>query len=325
MNQYDVVVIGGGAAGLSAALVLSRARRKVLVIDAGEPRNAPAAHMHGYLSRDGMPPAELLAIGRDEVSKYGGAVTDGLVVDLLPDGPTGFWALLADGQQIATRRLLITTGLYDVLPDIRGLRDRWARDVLHCPYCHGHEVRDRPLGVLGGNPGAVRYAQIVRQWTHDLVYFTPPDLLTATERTELLARAVGVVEGTVERLIIDDADHLQGVELQDGRVVSREALFVPPRFVPNNILLAGLDCELDADGWVAVDATGRTSVAGVWAAGNVVDPRAQVITAAGAASAAALALNADLVDEDVRTAVRDLDHGLAAQPTARPHESVSSP
>ena len=323
MSQYDVVVIGGGAAGLSAALVLSRARRKVLVVDAGAPRNAPASHMHGYLSRDGVPPGELLAVGRREVNSYGGDIVDGTVTDLVTDGRTGFWVLLAGGQRISARRLLVTTGLRDDLPDIPGLRDRWARDVLHCPYCHGHEVRDRPLGVLGGTPGAVRYAQVVRQWTHDLVYFTPPDILTAAERTELLARAIGIIEGTIDTLVIDDADQLRGVQMQDGRVIARDALFVPPRFVPNNVLLVGLGCDVDAEGWVAVDKTGRTSVPGVWAAGNVVDPRAQVITAAGAASAAAIAVNADLVEDDVRNAVRDLDHGSLLRPAtnADPKES----
>ncbi len=203
MNRYDVVVIGGGAAGLSAALVLSRARRKVLVVDAGHPRNAPATHMHGYLSRDGMPPAELLATGRDEVAGYGGEISTGTVADLVPDGRTGFWVLLDDGQRISTRRLMVTTGLHDELPNVPGLSQRWARDVLHCPYCHGHEVRDQQLGVIGGAPGSVRYAQIVRQWTHDLVYFTPPGILTAVERTELLARAIGVVEGTLDQLVME--------------------------------------------------------------------------------------------------------------------------
>jgi thioredoxin reductase len=315
MSQFDVVVIGGGAAGLSAALVLARARRTVLVIDAGAPRNAAATHLHGYLSRDGVAPAQLLAAGRGEVAGYGGDIVEGTVTDLVRDGRNGFWALMEDGARISARRLLVTTGLRDELPDIPGLRDRWARDVLHCPYCHGHEVADRRLGVLGGTPGAVRYAQIVRQWTHDLVYFTPPERLTAAERTQLLARAIGVVEGTVDQLVIDDADRLRGVQLRDGCVIPRDALFVPPRFVPNNTLLTGLGCDVDADGWVTVDGTGATSIAGVWAAGNIVDPRAQVITAAGAGSTAAIALNADLVDDDIRNAVRDLDHGLLHLPT----------
>jgi len=310
MTRYDVVVIGGGAAGLSAALVLSRAGRRVLVVDAGAPRNAPAMHMHGFLSRDGLPPGELLAHGRAEVKSYGGEIITGTATTLVPDGQNGFWALLADGQRIPTRRLLVTTGLRDELPAIPDLRDRWARDVLHCPYCHGHEVRDRQLGVIGGSPGAVHYAQIVRQWTQDLVYFTPPDTLTTTERTQLVARGIGVVEGMIEHLVIDEDDQLRGVQLDDGCVVPRDALFVPPRFVPNDRLLGDLGCAVDDDGWVVTDATGRTSVRGVWAAGNVVDPRAQVITAAGAGSAAAIALNADLVDDDVHNAVHAFTHGL---------------
>jgi len=323
MNRYDVVVIGGGAAGLSAALVLSRARRTVLVVDAGQPRNAPAAHMHGYLSRDGLAPAELLATGRAEVEGYGGEIVAGIVTDLVPDGRTGFWVLLGDGQRVSTRRLLVTTGLRDELPEVAGLAERWARDVLHCPYCHGHEVRDQRLGVIGGTPGSVRYAQIVRQWTQDLVYFTPPGALTAVERSELLARAIGVVEGTIDQVVIDDEDHLRGVQMNDGCVIPRDALFVPPRFVPNNDLLQGLGATIDPDGWVDVDATGRTSIPGVWAAGNIVDPRAQVITAAGAGSAAGIAMNADLVDDDVRDAVRDLDHGFPPTPRAATHTKES--
>ncbi len=310
MSQYDVAIIGGGPAGLSAALVLARARRSVVVIDAGTPRNAPAAHLHGYLSRDGLVPSELGAIGRREVTAYGGAIVPGTAIDLVPDGRSGFWVLLADGRRISARRLLVTTGLRDELPNIPALRDRWARDVLHCPYCHGYEVRDRPLGVIGGTADAVRYAQIVRQWTHDLVYFTPPGILSTTDREGLIARAIGIVEGRIERLVIND-DRLSGVQLDGDRIVPREALFVPPRFVANDQILVRLGTDTDDRGWVVVDPTGRTSVAGVWAAGNVVDPRAQVITAAGAGSAAAIALNADLVDDDIGRAINDYNrHGF---------------
>ena len=322
MSEYDVAVIGGGASGLSAALVLSRALRKVVVVDAGTPRNAPASHMHGYLSRDGLPPGELLTSGRNEVTSYGGEIVAGTALDLIADGPSGFCVLLENGQRISARRLLVATGLRDDLPDIPGLQERWARDVLHCPYCHGYEVRNRQLGVIGWVPGAVRYAQIVRQWSHDVVYFTPPDSLTAVDRDQLVARAIGVVEGTIEQLVIDD-DKLHGVQMSDGCVVPRDALFVPPRFVPNNRLLVGLGCDLDADGWVTADATGRTSVPGVWAAGNIVDPRAQVISAAGAGSVAAIALNADLVEDDVRNAVRDHKQGLL--PAHLPQHGRSTP
>ena len=189
------------------------------------------------------------------------------------------------------------------------------------PRCSALPLLSRPRGSRPAarsdrrNPGAARYAQIVRQWTHDLTYFTSSDTLSTDERTQLLARGIGVVEGTIDQLIIDDADELRGVQMRDGCVLPVDALFVPPRFVPNSSLLVGLGCAVDTDGWVTVDTTGRTSVPGVWAAGNIADPRAQVITAAGAGAAAAIAINADLVDEDVRNAVRDLDHGLPSRST----------
>ena len=303
MDEYDVMVVGGGAAGLSAALVLSRARRRVLVVDAGAPRNAPASHMHGFLSRDGLPPGELLAIGQDEVAGYGGTVVADVVTGVERVGDD-FRLQLAGGAPVSARRLVVATGLRDVLPDVDGLQERWARDVLHCPYCHGWEVRDRRIGVLGSaSPATVDYAQIVRQWSSDIVLFVPPDTLTDTQRTELAARDIEVVEGVVTAVeVMDDA--LTGVALADGVRVRRDVLFVPPRFVPHHALLEALGCDLDDDGWAVRDGTGRTSVPGVWVAGNVANPRAQVVTAAGEGSAAAIAVNADLVADDVRAAVR---------------------
>src|SRR5439155_17719636 len=138
----------GGAAGLSAALVLSRARRAVAVVDAGEPRNAPASRMHGFLSRDGMSPRELVTVARAEVASYGGVLVDGAVAGIAR-ADAGFEVALADGERMTARRVLVATGLRDELPDVLGLRERFGRDVLHCPYCHGYEVRDQPIGVLG--------------------------------------------------------------------------------------------------------------------------------------------------------------------------------
>jgi thioredoxin reductase len=298
MKDYDVVVVGGGAAGLSAALVLVRARRTVAVVDAGGPRNAPAAHMHGFLSRDGMSPRDLLTAGRSEVAGYGGRLIDDTVVGVEP----GFHVRLASGSPLRARRILVATGLCDELPDVPGVRERWGRDLLHCPYCHGWEVRDQPLGVLGGTPEAVQHALLVRQWSPDVTLFPHTDVLSPEQREQLTARGIQVVEGTVARLVIDN-DHLQGVELADGTVIARAAVFVRPRFVPNADLLAGLGCAMDENGWVVHDPLGRTTVAGVWVAGNAADPRAQVISAAGQGSAAAIGLNADLVDEDVKRAL----------------------
>jgi thioredoxin reductase len=301
MDEFEVVVVGGGPAGLSAALVLGRSRRSVAVVDAGAPRNAPAARMQGFLSRDGLSPRELLAVGRDEVTSYGGVLVDGRV-RAIESTQLGFRVHLDGGASLGARRLLLATGLRDELPDVPGVRERWGRDVLHCPYCHGHEVRDQPVAVLGGSPEAVQHAQLVRQWSADVVFFPHTVELTNDDREHLTARAIGIVEGPVRRLVIED-DRLVGVELTDGRIVPRTAAFVRPRFVPDNDLLIGLGCAVDEAGWVATDRTGRTSVAGVWVAGNAANPRAQVITAAGEGSAAAIAINADLVDDDVRRAV----------------------
>ncbi len=188
-DAYDVVIVGGGAAGLNAALVLGRARRRVAVVDAGAPRNAPAAHMQGFLSRDGMPPTELLATGRVEVGGYGVELIEDNVVAI----EAGFTVRLAGDRALDARRILIATGVRDVLPDIPGVRERWGRDLLHCPYCHGWEVRDQPLGVLGTRPDAVDHALLIRQWSEDVILFAHTLDLGADDLGRLDARGVRVV------------------------------------------------------------------------------------------------------------------------------------
>jgi thioredoxin reductase len=185
-----------------------------------------------------------------------------------------------------------------------GARERWGLDFLHCPYCHGWEMRDQPIGVLATQNGSVQHAQLVRQLSDDVVFFSNTQTVSATERLQLDARGISIVDGIVARLVIDD-DRLAGVELDDGRVVARKALFMRPTILPHaNVLLDRLGVEVDEAGSVVVDSTGRTSTTGVWAAGNVVAPRAQVIAAAGSGNAAAIAINADLVEEDVQHAER---------------------
>jgi thioredoxin reductase len=299
-ETYDVAIVGGGAAGLSAALVLGRARRRVVVIDAGSPRNAPAEHMHGFLSRDGLPPSQLISIARDEVRRYGVKILDDRVVDV----DSGFGLRLATGRTIEARHVLLANGAIDELPDVAGAHERWGRDFLHCPYCHGWEVRNQPLGVLATGPGSVAHAHLLRQWTDDVILFTHTHAVTDDERATLDLRGIGIVDGPVQRLVVDD-DRLRAVQLTDGRAVPRAALFIRPalRAHPDGPA-AALGCELDGGGLVASNSDGRTSVPGVWVAGNAANPRAQVITAAGEGSAVAIAINTDLVADDVTRAVR---------------------
>ncbi|WP_328647690.1 NAD(P)/FAD-dependent oxidoreductase [Amycolatopsis sp. NBC_00348] len=295
-SSYDVVVVGGGAAGLNAALMLGRARRRVAVVDGGAPRNAPAAHMHGFLSRDGLPPDELLKIGREELAGYGVDLVDDDVTSLEP----GFTLRLAGGRVLTARRVLYATGVHDDLPDLPGLRESWGTDAVTCPYCHGYEVRDRPLGVLGTEAASVEHALLVRQWSPDVVYFAHTAPPSEEDRTRLDARGIRVVEGTVTAVRREDGE-LAGVEL-GSRFVPRAALFIRTRTVPHDAHLRELGCAVEND-VVKVDASGQTSVPGVWAAGNVVDARATVIIAAAQGAAAAGALNHDLVAEDVRMAI----------------------
>ena len=295
------------AAGLSGALNLARARRSVLVIDAGEQRNLPAAGVHGYLTRDGLPPAELVALGRAEVERYGGAVLDGRVAAL--DGREGaFTVTLEDGRAFGARRLLVTTGLVDELPDVPGLRELWGTDVVHCPYCHGYEVRDEPIGVLSTGPLSVHQAQLFRQWSADVTLFLHTGPRPSAEEAEALAaRGVAFVEGEVAALETE-AGRLRGVRLASGEVVPRRALAVAPRFVARAELLAGLGLEATehppgVGQRIEADGTGRTAVPGVWVAGNVGDLMAWVAGAASAGAMAGAAINNDLIAEETRLAV----------------------
>jgi thioredoxin reductase len=308
MDQtYDAIVVGGGAAGLSGALNLARARRSVLVVDAGEQRNLPAEGVHGLLARDGMAPGELVRAGRSEVERYGGAVLDARVTAL--GGAEGaFEVTLEDGRPLTARRLLVTTGLVDELPDLPGLRELWGSDVVHCPYCHGYEIRDEPIGVLGTNHMAVHGAQLFRQWSADLTLFlhsAPPP--GEEELAGLVARGIAIVEGEVAGLETEDG-RLSGVRMASGEVVPRRALAVSPRFVARSELLAGLgltpsEHPSGVGERIEGDALGLTSVPGVWVAGNVADPMAWVATAASAGAMAGAAINNDLIAEETRTAV----------------------
>jgi thioredoxin reductase len=309
-TKYDAIVIGGGSAGLSGAVMLGRSRRSVLVIDGGRPRNAPAEGVHGFLTRDGLPPAELVAIGRDEATRYGARILDDEVIAVDGDVDTGFVVHTGGGARVEARRLLVTTGLVDELPDIPGLAERWGKDLLHCPYCHGWEVRDQAIGIVGVGAMSVHQAMMFRQLSDDIVLFLN-DALTPTddERAQLLARGVRIVEGVIAQVQSTD-DVLTGVRLADGTVVERAALTVMPRFVARAGFLEGLGLvaeqhPMGVGEYFPADENGKTSIPGVWVAGNVTNLMAQVVAAAAAGGMAGAQINADLIGEEARTAVAE--------------------
>lgn len=307
-DSYDVVVVGGGAAGLNGALMLARSRRSVLVVDSGAPRNAPAEAIHGLLGHDGAPPQQLLERGREEVRRYEGRVVEGEVVSVSRARDL-FVVQLADGKTVGARRLLVTTGVVDELPDIPGVRERWGKDVLHCPYCHGWEVRDKKIGVLGTGPNSVHQALLFRQLTDDVIYFghrIPPD---TDQARRLGARSIRVIDGDVESLEIA-GDRLRGVRLATGDSVQREVAVVSTRLRARTGFLESLGLKptehpSGLGEYIKVDASGMTDVNGVWAAGNVTDPAAQVGNSAAAGAWAGARINADLVEEDTAKAIDD--------------------
>lgn len=321
----DVVVVGGGAAGLNGALMLARSRRSVVVIDSGGPRNAPAAGVHGLLGLDGIPPAELLRRGREEVRRYGGRIVDGEVASAAPaaaDGDLRFTVALLDGRVLHARRLLVATGLRDVLPDIPGLAEHWGHGLVHCPYCHGWEVRDEPIGVLAAGPMSPHQVQLFRQLSDDLVYFADGSELDEDTRARFAARGVTVVDtpvAAVESGPTTDGSAITGVRLVDGRVVPRRILAVTTTMQARTVGLEdlGLPMEDLPNGMgrhVTSGLAGTTSVPGVWVAGNVTELQAQVGASAAAGALAGAHINADLAVADTTAAL----DGVPVPPGAAP-------
>jgi thioredoxin reductase len=261
--------------------------------------------MHGYLTRDGMSPAEFLSRGREEIARYGVELVRDRVVDIA----SGFAVTLARGETVRARRLVIATGLRDELPAVPGVAERFGRDVMHCPYCHGWEVRDQAFGVLAMTPMSAHQALLVSQWSKDVTLFlhtVAESELTDDDLRRLATAGVSVVPGEVAELVVAD-DRLTGVRLTDGTTHPREALFVAPRAVPQTGLLERLGAELQETPFGAypvVDPTGLTTVPGVWAVGNATGFAEQVVNAASAGYRAGATINGDLLMTDLDAAVR---------------------
>lgn len=306
-RQWDALIIGGATAGLSAALMLGRARRRTLVIDAGEPRNRFAAHMHGVLGHDGIDPAELLARGRREVDTYGVVVEEGWVTGIQDEG-TVLRVERADGTVDVARAVLIATGIRDELPPVPGLAAQWGRGVLHCPYCHGFEVAGQRLGVLATVPQSIHQIELVRQWSDDVTAFTAAiEPLDDEVRGRLVARGIRIVSSPVSEAR-SDGDILRGVVTADAAEHALDALFTAPAshldlgFADALALTRVLD---QPGGPLAVDEFAKTSHPRVWAAGNAVAPFGNVPVSMASGSMAGAAVNAALVMEDAADAVRD--------------------
>ncbi|GAA1821429.1 NAD(P)/FAD-dependent oxidoreductase [Planosporangium flavigriseum] len=319
-RHCDVAVIGGSAAGLAAALQMSRQRRSVIVVDDGAPRNAPAVHMHGYLGHEGAAPGELMAVGREEVRTYGGEVLTGRVVAVHRRDDGRFRLDLTGGHALVARRVLAATGLTDELPAIDGVAAQWGRGVVHCPFCHGFEVRDQRLVQIITHPLGMHPTPLWRHLTDRLtVVLHDPTGLNEEVLHALAASGLVIERNEVNRVLTGPDDEVFGVELVDGRVLEADTVVVNPRFHARADMLAGVGLTTTAHPTgagdvLSVDPRGQTAVPGIYAAGNVTDPSLQVLPSAAQGSQVGAMIAFSLAEEDLRDAARssgeeiDWDH-----------------
>lgn len=279
-ETFDVIVVGGSFAGLAAATQLARARRKVLVIDGREPRHRFARHSHGFLTQDGKTPDEILGAGRSQLAAYPTASSlRGLVTEARRREDGRFEVRTAGECRYVAQRLVLATGVRDILPEIEGLSELWGTGVFHCPYCHGYEVRDRPLAVLGNAEGAFHQAMLLREWSDDILVFTNGGgTFEETQRAVFAGKGIRIEEAPVARLIAE-GEELAAVELQDGRRITRGGMLIAPRSVPSTDIAERLGCEIaeiPTGRMVKVDEMKETTVKGIFAAGDFTRPFSNV-------------------------------------------------
>jgi thioredoxin reductase len=295
LESFDAVVIGAGPAGLSAALALGRATRRVLLAACGPARNAPVSAAHNVFSRDGIAPVELIRIGREQLAPYNVVIRDECAVDV--QRSESEYVVKLQSSDVRARGIVLATGVRDVLPDIPGFKELWGIGVLYCPYCHGWEVANRPLAIYGGGEDALHLTKLIRGWSTDLILFTDgaPQLAPDDEQ-RIRTNGIVIREDAVERLI--GSGRLEAVVLKSGEIIPRAGLFLRPKQELRSDLPHKLGCVITAQGRIEADALGRTSVPRVFVAGDAAPGHQSVISAAASGAVAGAGLNHDLLAED---------------------------
>jgi thioredoxin reductase len=295
--MYDAIIIGGGPAGLGAALILGRCRRRVLVCDSGEYRNAASLGLHGYLTRDGVPPAEFLSIAREQLTPYGVVCRAVRVVDAVRSGGR-FVITLAGGDRLESRKLLIATGVVDHLPDIQGLAPLYGRSVFHCPYCHGWEMRDQPLAVYGCGKNALALTTTLLHWSRDVVLLSDgPAALRVVEREHLRVRGVPIRQDRITRLE-GAAGVLSRVVFAGGDTLPRRGIFLSTRQHQRCELASKLGCNFTQKGAVRTNRLEGTNVPGLYVAGDASHDVQLAIVAAAEGAKAGFAIHTALAREE---------------------------
>ena len=297
-TQFDVIIIGGSYSGLAAALALGRSLRKVLVVDSGKPCNRFTPTSHNFLTQDGKAPGEIADIARNQLLAYD---TVHFLTGMATSAVTtkaGFEVTVDHGEKVIARKLIFATGIQDITPKIEGLPDCWGISVLHCPYCHGYEVRHQPTGILGNGEYGYEFSSLLSNWTGDLTLFTNgPSTLTPSQAERLHAHDIKVVEKEIVRLEHVNG-HLQRVNFRDGTTEFVNALYTRPPFKQHSDIPETLGCELTEEGYIKVDAMQMTTVRGVFASGDNTARMRTVANAVATGTMAGMAVNKEMILED---------------------------
>ncbi|MBC7869687.1 MAG: NAD(P)/FAD-dependent oxidoreductase [Chitinophagaceae bacterium] len=295
--MFDVIIIGGGPAGLSAGLTLGRFRRSVLICDGQHPRNAKSTGVHGFFSRDGIHPQELLKIAREQLTPYSTVqVRSQEVIDIV-QSDAHFTVYFQDGASELAKKILFATGVKDVLPAIDDIDALWGKSVYHCPYCHGWEARDKAIAVLANGDASIHYSKLLHSLSNDIVICTNGRLeMSNSERLQLDRLGINITETPILHLKRQDTT-LEGIVFTDGSYLQRDVIFVRPAQIQHSLLPAKLGCAMTENGFVDVDEQGKTSIEGVYAAGDLTSMMQQVLFAASRGAASAAGINYELAHE----------------------------
>jgi thioredoxin reductase len=295
MTKFDVVIVGGSYAGLAAAMGLGRSLRSVLVVDKGMPANRFTPRSHNLLTRDGSTPSEIAAIARQQVDEYDSVERiDGEVVGAMKS-VSGFELELNNGARVSASKLVFATGIIDVMPDIPGYAECWGKSVLHCPYCHGYEVRDATTGILGNGEYAFEFGSLISNWTNDLtIYTNGPSALTPEQQAKLKAHNISIVEHRI-KLLKNENGYLGKILFANGTTADIKVMYSRPVFRQHCDLPMSLGCELTPEGYISVDGGLRTTVPGIYACGDNVTKIRTVANAISMGTTTAITLNKDLI------------------------------
>ncbi|MBB2481785.1 NAD(P)/FAD-dependent oxidoreductase [Bacillus sp. APMAM] len=298
----DCAIIGGGPAGLNAALVLGRARRNVILFDNSRPRNAVTQESHGFITRDGVAPSEFRNLAHQDISKYPSVkIKESKIQEVKRESPSLFQLITQEGKSYLSRKILIASGLKESLPNVNNIKDYYGKSIFSCPYCDGWELREQPLVIISENQHALHLAKMVYQWSKDLIVCTNGHkILSESEEMLLKKKGIRIMEERIVNLIGSDGK-LEKVVFEDGTEVNRTGGFVTTDLVQPNEFAISLGCELNKSGGIIVDALGRTNVEGVYAAGDTtLNGPSQLIISAAEGSRAAMGINYEFTMEEFK-------------------------